>query len=75
MTSSMAQADKIAEHEAPAETPPRPVTTAGPPAAEAGGILTVDLAALEANWRMLGRRATPAECGAVIKADAYGCGI
>jgi alanine racemase len=75
MTSSMAQADKIAEHEAPAETPPRPVTTAGPPAAEAGGILTIDLAALEATWRMLGRRATPAECGAVIKADAYGCGI
>ena len=23
----------------------------GPPAAEAGGILTIDLAALEANWR------------------------
>lgn len=48
---------------------------AGPPAAEAGGILTVDLAALEANWLTLGRRAMPSECAAVIKADAYGCGI
>jgi len=49
--------------------------TAGPPAAEAGGILTVDLAAIEDNWRALGRRAMPAECSAVIKADGYGCGL
>jgi alanine racemase len=49
--------------------------TAGPPAAQAGGILTVDLDALVANWRALGRRAMPAECAAVVKADAYGCGI
>ena len=49
--------------------------TAGPPAAEAGGILTVDLGAIEANWRALTRRAMPAECAAVIKADGYGCGI
>jgi alanine racemase len=49
--------------------------TAGPPAAEAGGILTVDLSAIEANWRALGRRIMPSECAAVIKADAYGCGI
>ncbi len=49
--------------------------TAGPPAPEAGGILTVDLAAIEANWRALGRRAMPSECAAVIKADGYGCGI
>jgi alanine racemase len=47
----------------------------GPPAAEAGGQLTVDLGALEANWRALSRRATPAECAAVIKADGYGCGL
>jgi alanine racemase len=52
-----------------------PSITAGPPAAEAGGILTVDLAAIEANWRALQRRAMPAECSAVIKADGYGCGI
>lgn len=48
---------------------------AGPPAAEAGGILTVNLSAIEANWHTLGRRAMPAECAAVIKADGYGCGI
>jgi alanine racemase len=52
-----------------------PTITAGPPAAQAGGILTVDLSAVEANWRALSRRATPSECGAVIKADGYGCGI
>ncbi|HEY4143081.1 MAG TPA: alanine racemase [Pseudolabrys sp.] len=50
-------------------------TTTGPPAVEAGGILTVDLSALEANWRALGRRIMPSECATVIKADAYGCGI
>jgi alanine racemase len=49
--------------------------TVGPPAVEAGGILTVDLSAIEANWRALGRRIMPSECAAVIKADAYGCGI
>ncbi|HEY7999389.1 MAG TPA: alanine racemase [Pseudolabrys sp.] len=57
-----------------AEAPETSVTT-GPPAAEAGGILTVDLGAVEANWRALGHRAMPAECAAVIKADGYGCGI
>jgi alanine racemase len=51
------------------------LVTAGPPVAEAGGILTVDLAAIEANWRALGHRTMPAECAAVIKADGYGCGI
>jgi len=49
--------------------------TSGPPATEAGGILTIDLGAIEANWRALGRRAMPSECAAVIKADGYGCGI
>ena len=51
------------------------MVTAGPPAAEAGGILSIDLSAIEENWRALGRRAMPAECSAVVKADAYGCGI
>ena len=51
------------------------LVTAGPPAPEAGGILTVDLTAIEANWRTLGHRTMPAECAAVIKADGYGCGI
>jgi len=51
-----------------------PATT-GPPATEAGGTLTVDLGAIEANWRALSRRSLPSECAAVIKADGYGCGI
>jgi alanine racemase len=68
MTNTSIQPDLTPE--APAEA-----QTAGPPAAEAGGILTVDLAALEDNWRALGRRVMPSECSAVIKADAYGCGI
>ena len=55
--------------------PPEQAITAGPPAAEAGGTLLIDLAAMVANWRALGRRAMPAECAAVIKADGYGCGL
>ena len=47
----------------------------GPDQSQAGGILTIDLAAIVANWRALGRRAAPAECAAVVKADGYGCGI
>lgn len=47
----------------------------GPPAAEAGGILTIDLGAIEANWKKLRGMAIPTECAAVVKADAYGCGI
>lgn len=43
--------------------------------ASATGVLTVDLDAIIANWRKLEKTAVPAECGAVIKADAYGCGI
>src|SRR6266481_5233631 len=39
-----------------------------------GGVLTVDLDAIIANWRKLEKTAVPAECAAVIKADAYGCG-
>ncbi|MEM8749557.1 MAG: alanine racemase [Pseudomonadota bacterium] len=41
----------------------------------AGGRLTIDLAALRANYRLLRQRAGAAECAAVVKADAYGCGI
>lgn len=47
----------------------------GPPPEEAGALLTVDLGALVANWRKLKARAAPAECGAVVKADAYGTGL
>ncbi len=41
----------------------------------AGGLLTIDLAAIEANWRLLSSRTVPIECAAVVKADAYGCGL
>lgn len=47
----------------------------GPPELETGGVLTIDLAAIQANWRALASRAAPAECAAVVKADAYGCGL
>jgi alanine racemase len=65
----------VSETTAPDAPPLEKVTTAGPPAAEAGGILTIDLTALEANWKSLARRVMPSECAAVIKADGYGCGI
>ena len=48
--------------------------TEGPPEAEAGGILRIDLTAIVSNWELLAKR-TDAECAAVVKADAYGCGI
>ncbi|MBV9533649.1 MAG: alanine racemase [Bradyrhizobium sp.] len=43
--------------------------------AAANGVLTIDLDAIVANWRKLKKTAVPAECAAVIKANAYGCGI
>lgn len=39
-----------------------------------GALLTIDLGALAANWRMLGQRAGT-QAGAVVKANAYGIGI
>src|SRR5580704_3475190 len=57
--------------------PPAPAKAAslGPDPASAGGLLTIDLAAVEANWRALASRVVPVECAAVVKADAYGCGL
>lgn len=40
----------------------------------AGGTLTIDLAALAANYRRLAALAAPARTGAVVKANAYGLG-
>ncbi|QDZ00224.1 alanine racemase [Nitratireductor mangrovi] len=40
----------------------------------AGAILTVDLDAVVSNWRLLSKMTKPAECAAVVKADAYGLG-
>ena len=41
----------------------------------AQAVLTIDLAALQSNWRLLSDRTAPSACGAVIKADAYGVGL
>jgi alanine racemase len=43
-----------------------------PPAA--GGVLTIDLAAIRANYALLRSRLSGAVCAAVVKADAYGLG-
>jgi alanine racemase len=45
------------------------------PDAPRGGVLRVDLDALAHNYRLLRARAAPAECAAVVKADAYGLGV
>jgi alanine racemase len=39
------------------------------------GRLTIDLAAIVANWQQLAVLAKPAQTGAVVKADAYGLGL
>lgn len=41
----------------------------------AGGILTVDLGAVAANYALIRREAAGAEVAAVVKADAYGLGM
>ena len=53
------------------------MTGAPPPGSgmDPQAILTIDLDALGRNWSLLAARAAPAECGAAIKADAYGIGI
>ena len=39
------------------------------------GLLSIDLDAIQANWRLLSARNGAAETGAVVKADAYGLGL
>ncbi|MEO6380877.1 MAG: alanine racemase [Nitrobacter sp.] len=55
-------------------SPLSPEPNAAEAFATATGTLTVDLEAIVANWRKLEKTAVPAECAAVVKADAYGCG-
>jgi hypothetical protein len=50
------------------------VTVEGPAEAEAGGVLKINLTNLAANYEKLAKR-SEAECAAVVRADAYGCGI
>jgi alanine racemase len=42
---------------------------------EHGAQLTIDLSAIGENWRRLGAQGLGIECAAVVKADAYGCGL
>ena len=42
------------------------------PLAHATGLIVVDIAKLVANWKALRDLVAPAECAAVVKADAYG---
>jgi alanine racemase len=50
------------------------VTTDGPAEAEACGVLKIDLTAVVSNWEKLAKCAAT-ECAAVVKGNAYGCGI
>lgn len=54
---------------------PRPSSPVDIPEALAGAVLTVDLAALAANYRLIRERLGRAEAAAVVKADAYGLGL
>jgi alanine racemase len=57
----------------PAPAAAHPSSDANVPAT-ATGVLTIDLDAIVANWRKLESQGVPAECSAVVKANAYGCG-
>ncbi|HZP10322.1 alanine racemase [Methyloceanibacter sp.] len=57
-----------------ARTAPAPSRDEGEDAGETA-ILTIDLDALAANYQHLSELARPAECAAVVKADAYGLGM
>lgn len=56
----------------------RPDSKADGRTGDTGGILTIDLDAVAANWRQLGARmsatADKGACAAVVKADGYGLG-
>src|SRR5262249_16719164 len=46
-----------------------------PASAVTRGVLPIDLAAIEANWKRLAGMTLPVECAAVVKGDGYGCGL
>ena len=41
----------------------------------AGAVLSIDLGAVQKNWRTLNAHAGAAECGAAVKGNAYGLGV
>lgn len=49
--------------------------TGGPTGHDKGAVLSVDLAALADNWRLIAARSPRSACAAVVKADAYGLGL
>jgi alanine racemase len=57
------------------KTPSGPPRTRMPIPLSARAVLTIDLAALRANWARLNEVSGRAECAGVIKADAYGLGL
>jgi alanine racemase len=65
----------VAKPPQPTSHEPVQIGAAGPAELETGGLLTIDLAAIVKNWKALAQRVVPADCAAVVKADAYGCGI
>jgi alanine racemase len=54
---------------------PLPEMPGAPNDPETGRTLTVDLDAIADNWQTLTRRLFAVECGAVVKANAYGLGL
>jgi alanine racemase len=58
-----------------ADVTPANASPAASDPTEAGGLLTIDLAAIAANWQMLASATVPVECAAVVKGDGYGCGL
>jgi len=52
-----------------------PESVISPTGPETGRTLTIDLDAIEANWRALVHKLLTVECAAVVKADAYGLGL
>ena len=61
----------------PSSPPPEPVApvASAPAPQEGAGTLTIDLGAIAANYKTLLGRVMPSECAAVVKGDAYGCGL
>jgi len=53
--------------------PAKPTVASDEPGA--GGVLSIDLGAIEANWKKLAGMTVPVECAAVVKGDGYGCGL
>lgn len=54
---------------------PTSISKGAPATEHAGGVLTIDLGAVAANYRALRKGSAPARCAAVVKGDGYGLGL